>query len=707
MKNAALSLVCLILFVRTWAQRPDSLRSIPDTARAFTNTLEAVQVTGRKSFMRIDGDKKTFDVAAMGAVAGADAAAVMRQIPLVEVDRNGDLTLRGKPAGVLIDGKPSPYPDVATALQMIPASAIDKVEVITNPSAAYDAAGPGGIVNIVMKKDRAEGFRGLVNLDAATLPDYHAGTDIHLGKGPWNISGSLNDHYRYLTGDDDSWLQYGPPDTAAARSQTARLRMRTRDADARLGIDYTANGRTTLSLVQSFSRRRGSKESAILLDSGRDAKAMRPYGNREESTGSRQAAYEATASLLHTFRRPGRQLTADIQFTDDHTEKEGSFVDGLIASGMEGSQWNDGTDHTTGAMAQAGYTDEFRGGGKLEAGYKGSYRLDRNNRNAWTSGAGGMPAYDSIQSGRFRYSEQVQAAYILYSGKLAGLGYRLGLRTELARLDGQAYLPASRFSRSFFNVFPDLSLSSGLGPNATIALSYATRITRPAFRQLLAYVDETDPATYTAGNPDLSPAYTHQLELDFNKSFAGGDIINLSLYYSATQGAIQPVVTPYAPGILLSRPQNTGTNATFGGDLLLRFHVTEHVRITSTFGGRYARFAGSPVLAGGNGRLWTEDLRLSAEADLPGRLLLLLHGDLSSPQPLPQGYSNDVKGMDGELRRNWLRGRITTALILSDILNDRRTVSRMMGPGFIQNEVDKLQGRMVHLHVSYRFGRFR
>jgi hypothetical protein len=86
---------------------------------------------------------------------------------------------------------------------------------------------------------------------------------------------------------------------------------------------------------------------------------------------------------------------------------------------------------------------------------------------------------------------------------------------------------------------------------------------------------------------------------------------------------------------------------------------------------------------------------------------LLLHGDLSSPQPLPQGYSNDVKGMDGELRRNWLRGRITTALILSDILNDRRTVSRMMGPGFIQNEVDKLQGRMVHLHVSYRFGRFR
>ena len=672
-----------------------------DTSR-WVKTLPEVRVLGHKNFMTVEADKKVFAVEGMSGVSSGTAGDVLQQVPMVDVDKDGNVSQRGKAANVLIDGKPSTFSDIRTALQVILASGIEKVEVMTNPSAKYDAEGQGGIINIVLKKNQATGFHGVLNLDAATQREEHAGTDFNFRHKGINIFGNFNYHARTTTGEGNS-QQHFLGDSAEYVEQEDRRRMENRDVDARMGVDYALNERTTLTMTGNFSDHKTTKTDALVMDSGPDAKSLLPYGYGDNEVRTRVFNESGGLDFSHKFRKEAELLTASGQFS---TEATRSDADLLTAGDVPGAGWrrNAGNQQADLLLSQIDFSDPVGKHGKLEAGWKSTVRNDRNTVGGalFDSAVAGF-AYNTALSSRFRYREQVHAGYGMFADGLGKYEYKIGVRGELAVLDGASALQPAAFHRILFNLFPSLYLSRQLPEGQSIGLSYSTRITRPAFMDLLPYVNVSNPLNHTAGNPFLSPAYTQSGELNYCRSFGkGSQFINVGVYYSATHNGIQAVTIRDTGGVTLTRPENVPVSRSAGADLIYRVNVLKILHLTATLDGSYTAYGHSFYTVYKRVGLWSGTLRLNGEVDMPGRLALMAHGELSSPQALPQGYSNHNKGIDLELRRVFWHSRLTTALIVSDVLNDRREWSHVVTPEFIQDESSKENGRMLHLHLSYR-----
>ena len=677
----------------------------------LTNTLTEVVITTHRNFMTTEGDKKVFDVAMMGGVASGTASDVMRQIPLVDVDMEGNVTLRGKQVNILIDGKPSPFSDITTALEMIPSSSIDKVEVMTNPSAKYDAEGQGGIINIVLKKDKAKGYNGILNLDVATQPDYHSGTDFNIRKKRLNIFGNLNYHTRRITAYSNSNRQYLSSDSNYSTNQINHTGTKNKDLDTRLGFDYSFNDKTSLTFTQAFSDRNAWNNAAISLDSANAFKPSYSYGSRNNQVRNQNLNYNTTLNFTKQFGKTGEQLTADFMFANNNTTTHNNFITAYNNTGSftpnPNWQQNTGNGNSKLLMLQADYEDPIKQG-KLEAGYKSSFRFNQNNLEAYLYDNNSAAfEYNNNLSSHFSYNEQIHAAYATYANSIKKFHYKIGLRTELALLDGISYLQDIHFNKQFFSLFPSGYLSYDLPKNQNIGLSYSTRITRPGFNDLLPYTDNTDPANLKSGNPSLKPAYSHNIELNYSKLFSkSNDLLNVSFYYSGTSNIMQRITMLDSNGIALTRPENIATATSFGSDIIYRLNIKKKLHFTTTFNLRHDKFTGDQTTAFNRNGFWNWNIRLNGQLNLPHQFLLFARGDITSPKGTPQGYNNSNRGIDLELRKPFLHNKITAALIVSDIFNDRRDISHIVTPDFVQDDYHKETSRLIHLHFSYVFGKF-
>jgi outer membrane receptor protein involved in Fe transport len=666
--------------------------------------LPEIQIIGRKNFMTIEGDKKVFTVEQMGGIAGGNAGNVLQQVPLVEMDNDGNVTLRGKGANVLIDGKPFPFSDVATTLQMIPSDGIAKVEVMTNPSAKYDAEGQGGIVNIVLKKDQLVGTHGLINLDIGTRPDYHIGTDFNSRRKKWNVFGNVNFHTRAVAATGINEQHFFPMDSSWYTRQTSHSYLRSRDIDSRLGLDYTLDYQTSITLSGGLSFRKALTHAAIAIDSGGDEKSMYSYGSGNNETQNLTRNISGGIDLIHHFTKTGEQLTTNVLISVNSRSGYADLQDtGIITSPVW--QENNINSRSDIFVLQADYVDPTGKQDRIEVGYKSNFSDNRNSVNASVfDSTASQFTYDEGLSSLFSYKDQVHAAYATYAGHLRSIRYKAGIRTEMAILDGTSYLQQISFHKQFFNLFPSLFLSRDLGAGQSIRLSFATRISRPTFEQLLPYTDVSNPVSHVSGNPSLAPAYTKTVELNYTNSFGkSGNFLNVDLYFSCTHNTIQMVTTNDTAEYTLTQPQNIANNQTVGSDLIYRFSWWKRVRFTTTLEVRYtafSRIAASPNALSGN---WNGSLRLNGEIDLPLRFLLFAHGELTTPQPLPQGYTNKNKGIDLEIRKPFFRSRLTCALIVSDVLNDRRETTHVTSASFVADSEYKEDSRMLHLHLNYNF----
>lgn len=668
----------------------------PDTFRLqpTPKSLPTIQIEGIKPFMKVEGDKIVFSTDRLGGVSAGNAGDVLSSVPLVSVDKDGNVSLRGQAANVLVDGKPSPFSDVASTLQMIQASAIDKVEVIPNPSAKYDAQGQGGIVNIILKKNTEQGFHGLVNLDASTLPDEHAGIDAGYRHKGLHLYGNVNYHTRTIDGRQTIDQYFTNPDSSYDLSQEAQVHTQNNDVDTRIGLDLAIDSNTTLSISQAYADHKVDRSTYNIIDSGYAPQEAYTIAHDNTNTRTANRNYSTTAEIVHHFRHPGDQIDASVTYANNRIASTASLQNATADSLFQENSSGISTPRLW--TAQIDYVHAI-GQSTLEAGYKGDYRSGNSDVTAYTAiNQDTEFAYSPLLSSRFTESSSVQALYAIWSGQAKRWHYSAGLRAEYAGENGLSYLQAGSIHRHYFNLFPSAFLLRDLTDDQTIGATFTTRIARPTFDQLLPYIDNHDPLNYTSGNPELYPAYTRHFELTYSHNYsASGNFLSLSTYYSQTSNNIQPVTQKDSTGFTLTRPENIGRSDLAGADLILRLRVGHAIHITSTIDGSYTSF---PQQTG----YWGASLKLTGEASLPARSTILVHGELSTPQALPQGYSNDIKGLDLEIRRPFWHNRLTTALILSDVLDDREQSTHIQTTLFTQQERYKENSRMLHLHISYR-----
>ncbi|MFN4316406.1 MAG: outer membrane beta-barrel protein [Chitinophagaceae bacterium] len=510
-------------------------------------TMDEVRVESKKPFVEKKLDRIIVNVENSIVSAGSSVLDVLERAPGVVVNQESSINLQGKQGVVvMIDGKPTPLSgsDLITYLKGIPSSNIAAIEIITQPSARYDAAGNAGIINIKFKKDQRQGLNGSLTASYGQ-GRYHkpsASTTINYRRKSWNLFGSLSyirplNFTRFYINrkffDTDRSL-------LSIFDQTSYIRQPIASQNARFGVDYYVGKKTIIGLLfnlnQNNNSRDGSTNSIITQPSGE-----LDYNTRT-SIGMKERRFNgfANINLKHVFDSTGTELSADIDYGEFSAK---TFQDVMSSdfdknnSVLRSSELEtDQRGTITVRSAKADFVKSNIGNGKLEAGAKFSLVRSDNDVKFFDI-VDDVPILDNSRSNHFIYDENVNAAYTSFSRELKKIDFQIGLRMEQTVTRGRQLSTGESFSRNYVNLFPSISFNQKISPIHQLSFSYARRIDRPSYRQLNPFKIFVDPYTYVEGDPSLKPVFTNVYE--FTHNYKGGIMTTLS--YSSTRDVITDV----------------------------------------------------------------------------------------------------------------------------------------------------------------------
>lgn len=512
---------------------------------AHTKNLTGVTVVAKKQFIERKIDKTVINPDVMISNAGANALEMLEKAPGVTVDKDGNISLKGK-AGVIvmIDGKPSYMSgnDLVNYLNNMPANNIDQVELMPNPPAKYDASGNSGIINIKLKKNRQKGFNGSVNTSQGHGKYFRSNNTLNLNyrRGKLNTFSSFNANYR----ENPQWLdikrQYLASDKSIAsifEQESYRMRI-SRYFNARIGADFFATPKTTFGLVfngylnpsnasaPNFSR---FYNPQMQLDS--------MLSNQRKENGDWKHA-GINLNFRHKFDSTGKEITADVDFLDYNNKVTELMTNtGLDDLSNEKYKYNINSFLPSTVRIFSAKTDYVQTIGKkikMEAGVKTSF-VNTDNKANYSITQFGVTRPDYLRTNYFKYQENLNAAYVNFNKQFKKWGVQTGFRIENTNYEGLQYGNPTRqdstFTKSYTSAFPTMYISYELDKKNNFGFSYGRRINRPDYDDLNPFISFIDPYTYEVGNPFLRPMFSNTAEL----SHSYKNLLNTSLSYTYTK----------------------------------------------------------------------------------------------------------------------------------------------------------------------------
>lgn len=684
------------------------------------NKLEEVSITGEKRVMELKVDKKVFNVEKNTTTAGGSAADVLQNVPAVSVGTDGEVSLRGKTGvTILIDGKPATLlgSDVNSALQSMPAGSIESVEVITNPSAKYDAQGTSGIINIITKKDGRFGMNGNVTLGAGTRDKYNGNLGLNARKGKWNVF--LNSSFRLnstfnnvITDRQDKQLTNGQRQTYHTYEHVPRAFNGNFNS---IGATYDANKYNSFTLTQNvnvmkFSFRDGSDYTIF-----NEAHEQLFRQDRFSSFSGMPVSSSTSLDYKHKFKKKDEELSVDGTFAYTAMKRDQMVRTGDVTLTAPGSGDNKSLN------VWADYTDPlFTKNGKLGLGFK-SQLFWFNSSNNPLRNANGVISPDLTLLSVYNYTQQTHAAYVNWSDQVGKFSYQAGLRAEDAAYDGYGMVPQkATFTNSFTNLFPSAFVSYQLPHQQSVYLNYSRRTNRPGFMQLLPFVDISNPSTVNKGNPGLIPEFIDNFEFSYNKTDNKGNNIILSTYYAVTQNLTQRITRPLDSaeaqlygvnaGTLFTTPLNITSGATYGVE------GTGHVQIIPIWDAtinlnffRNQLNVGSvdpinaPYLFNNSGNSWFG--KVNTNIKLPKNFSFQVNANYESPKVISQGSLRETYWIDLAIKKNFWKNKATLVVNCSDILKTHILVMDYDIDVYSQTINRIRETRIGNLNFTYRFGK--
>ncbi len=675
-----------------------------------TNKLREVAVVAKRPFVEQRLDRTVVNVAGSIVASGSTALEVLEKSPGVTVDRQNDaLQLRGKDGVIVqIDGKPTylAATDVVAMLRSMPSDNIDQIELITNPSAAQDAAGNSGIINIRLKKNNNVGTNGSLSLAAGagrydrergSLQVNHRGRKLNVLA---SYSGSQGGSYWNFNGHRD-WSQDGERNLV---DQHSYQRYRDWGHNAKAGVEYAAGKRTTIGLVWtgiwSNRREKGPTDTRF-----RRAEAEPVYlaTHTEKRLSNLSDNQVGNFNVQHTFKARGGQLSADLDLGRFRRRFANELITETVLSQEDGqpllgllTQMPTAIDIRT---AKMDYQRPLGGEWKLETGLKySSVRSDNDLR--LESGEVGNLAVDPELSNHFQYSEGVGAAYVNLSGKLPGNAQvQAGLRAEHTHSLAHSLTLDNRVRRKYLNLFPSLFLSRPLSKDHQLTFSYSYRINRPNYQSLNPARGYIDPYAFSRGNPYLKPQYTHSLEL--RHGFEGKVFTSLGANY--TTDLVFFIVQPVDLSHFERTPENVGSSQQY--HLTVTFPVTlaKGWTLQTTLMGLYSyfqfRYLDQPFTA----RQVSGRLNGTSAFVLGKGWTAELSGWLRTPAVEVLVHSPWLGSLDAGLQKA-LGPKWKAKLSVQDVFHSNRAVVRTEQAGFTNRVRIGFDTRVALLNLSYTFG---
>ena len=685
---------------------------------ADAHTLGEVEVRAEKSQMQMSLDKRVFNVGKDLANTGASAEDILDNVPSVEVDVEGNVSLRGSGnVRILIDGKPSGLvgADNANGLRSLPSNLIDKVEVITNPSARYEAEGMTGIINIVLKKDKKKGVNGSFDVTTGYPANYGVGVNMNFRREKVNFFVNYGLSYRENNGGGLTYQERYRDDLTLIQDQTRNHNRGGWSNSLRFGADYFINKYNTL--TGSFLYRKSDEDNLstiIYKDYFNTATFddLQEVTNRTDNEIENEKAIQYALNYKKTFDKKGQELTATVQYEED-SETEGSdYLERYFDRNNTPIDRPDLLQESNNAesekqyLFQIDYVNPISKEGKFELGLRSSIRDIRNDYevNEFDDNIS-QPLLDfrgNPLSNNFKYDEDIHAAYAIYGDKKGKFSYQFGLRGEYSQVVTELIETNELNDRNYFNLFPSAFFNYEFSEKNAIQLSYSRRIQRPRFWYLNPFFTFSDARNQRTGNPNLDPELTHSTELGFINYFDKGTITS-SAYYRYSEGTIsRSVRTVLDDQTTLSRPENLKDEHAYGLEFTVSYTPYKWWRINSDLNFFRAITDGSNISEDLKADTYTMRGRATSRMTFWKEVDMQLRFSYRAPRATPQGRSKAISSIDLAANTDVLKGKGTLTLSVRDIFNTRKYRSETFLDDFYSDSEFQWRTRTATLTFNYR-----
>ena len=677
------------------------------TLRENSELLEEVVVTAEQSSTEFKLDKRVFNVGKDLGARGGSALNLLDNVPSVQVDVEGNVTLRGN-AGVriLINGRPSGLVgDGGQGLRSLTADMVESVEVITNPSARYEAEGASGIINIVLKKDQRTGLNGSFDATVGLPESYGVAANLNYRSGRLNWFTNYGINRRSSIGGGTLRQELYTEDGTLLTLQNGDRDRSGLNHNFRLGADYFFNDKTTLTLAGRYNTGEDNNVNTTEYLDFFDGDFLSRIVRTDLETEDEQET-EVSLAFRKEFQEKDRLWTADIRFQDE-TESEGSDLTNVLFPDLESNvgatdllQRSANVETNRNLIFQTDYVHPIGEDGRAEGGIRVGLR-DITNDFGVDDFIGGEYQPRADLTNEFFYNENIYAAYLIYGNKSNNFSYQFGLRPEYTDVVTELKTTAEINARDYLNFFPSVNFGYEFTEKSSVQLSYSRRVNRPRFRSLNPFFTFSDDRNFYSGNPDLDPEFSNNLEAGYLRIFGEGSLYG-AVYYRATTGVIERVQRVDAEGNSITRPENLATQQNAGVELNGNYRPNKWLRLNTDFNFFYEEVNGGAEFPNLNAETFTWFTRGTAQFEVDKKTEGQLRFNYRAPRKTTQGERLAVWTVDLAASRDVLAGNGTITLSVRDLFNTRRWRSITFGEDFFRENDFQWRGTTANLSFNYR-----
>lgn len=689
---------------------------------ASSKTLKGIDVTARKPFVEQKADKMVVNVESSITAAGGSAMEVLEKSPTINVDKDGNISMKGK-GGVIImiDGKPTNMTpqDVAELLKSMPATNLDQIELISNPSAKYDAAGNAGVINLKLKKNTNYGTNGNFTLGAAQgiRPRWNGGLNLNHRNAKFNIFGSYNySHreqqqeiglYRSLT-DDNGFRVY---------DQLTSMRQKSNYQAGKIGADYFIRKGHTIGVMIDLADRDRDFPTYSTTNIGNGKRIDSVLHTNSDYAGKwRRGAYNINYRGI--LDSTGKELNIDLDYARN-TDKQFTSIyalsreaEGKRMLGSDTSRNNQPSSIEI-KTAKIDYVHPLKNQGKLEAGVKVSF-VTTDNDARFDSLKSGSWILDQNRSNHFIYKENVNAAYINFNKQYKKLNVQLGLRGEQTNISGSSTSMKDKENKvvkndsTYFNLFPSMALTYTLNKSNTLGLTYSRRIERPSYEDLNPFEFYLDRYTKEAGNPNLRPQYSNNFEITHTFK----EFLITSVGYSHTKDMMTRIMEADVDkstgdtSILRYKYLNVAKSDNFNLNVSVPMPITKWWMSFSTVSVSYAKYEtvvnNSPVKLASGGFFGRTQQTFTLSKNTAAEVTFFY----VSPQVTNEGLfkMKSMCSLDLGVSQKVLKGKGSLKLNVTDVFKTNYFRGSFDNAGRYTSVSSRWDAQQVRLNFTYRFG---
>ncbi len=717
-------------------QRLTKDTTLPNIMLALdSESLDEVVIRAETTEVQIRLDKKIYNIGKDLTTSGATVSDALNNVPSVTVDVDGAIALRGNEnVRILINGKPSAIAGFGStdALRQLPADAIERVEVITSPSARYDAEGTAGILNIILRKEKTLGLNGSINVNIGVPVNSNVSTNINLRTDKFNIFNTTGYRYSDAPGNASFDNRYFDrtvidEDTGEVTVVSPTFDRTTEDRDynrlrkgfnTNLGMEYFLTDKSSITGSAFLRLGDNATETTNITDNFNPVDTRVSSITRIEDETEEDTSYQFSLNYVNDLNDDGQKLTIDLQYEKDDETEISNIVESTTFPNSERlpSEFITAIEDQTEYLVQADYVLPIGENAQFEAGIRGNYKESITDYELLEEGGTSNQFYlNEDISNVFTYDENISAVYTQYGNKFGKFSFLAGLRLENTQLKGNvaAEVEATddvdlNFDKNYLGLFPTVNLTYELNETSSFTLGYNRRINRPRGYFINPFPSRSSEANVFQGNPDLDPAYSSAFDLGYLKRFGRKLTLTSSVYYQYETDAFERVqeetgmFTSNGVAIIRTIPINLATNKRIGAEAGVLYNPLKWLRLNSSFNFFQFETEGffNDVDYGAKNTSWFA--RFSSKVTLPSKIDWQTTAFYRGPSNNAQTESEGIFSLNLAFSKDIMNDNGTIGLNVSDLLNSRKRQSFTQTESFTSDSEFQWRQRQITLALTYR-----